>query len=763
MSVLLLLALPATLAAPGVKINEVLYNPAGEDAGNEWIELCNSGSTTVDLTGWTVQGAGTTWSTLFTFPSLSIAPGEHLLIGAGSAYTLSGTVQNGGGTTDGLRIVNGSTTVDTVLYDEPNENLLVDDSGGAGTEFAPTVGEGSSLGRSPDCSDSEDSSIDFVGFETPSPGEENSSGGGGECADPEVRLNEVMMDPVDTDTDAEWVELYNPTSRAIDLSGWAITMRKSESGSATATLPEGTWIEAGDWLVVGETLVSSADVVLGLDLGNDTSSVDSVELYCEGTLLDVVVYGGENDLGWAHEDGVLATVVDKPGEGVSIGRFPDGQDSNDCATDWIALPVASPGASNAAEVDCGCAGSGEVVINEFLPNPSVPKGGEDEDPEWVELHNIGAYPVTLSGWSLRYGTSPSSLKTVDISGLGSIEPGGFLVVGEEGAPNVDLVITLDMGAASSNSDRVELLDCSPCASDTVVYGDDNEDGWTDDSGEIATSLAPGPSDGETLQRCRDGSDTDQSATDWVIATSATPGEPNEDEPCPICVPGSTTIKINELYPDPEGADGDQEWVELYNAGSESQRLDGWVIEAGTSSWGVDFTFPGEVELAPGEFLLIGDVDVPTADLIASSLSLGNSSANPDGVRLIDCVAAVQDTVLYGDGEGEAEDLELLDDQGGATMATMGESGLSIGRRVDGQDSDDNSADFSGTMPPTPGGANEGGSGDGGSSDGGDDDDEGGGCNKKGSSGGGKKCGIFGVAGGLEWVVLALVAIRRRRT
>lgn len=761
MSILLLLALPASLAAPGVKINEILYNPTGTDEGNEWIELCNSGSTSVDLTGWTVQGAGTSWSTLFTFPSLTIAPGEHLLIGAGSAYTLAGTMQNAGGATDGLRIVNGSTTVDTVLYDDPNTNLLVDDSGAVGTEFAPTVSEGSSLGRSPDCSDSEDSSIDFQAFSAPTPGAENSSGGGGECPDPEVRLNELMMDPDGSDTDKEWLELYNPTGRAIDASGWQITMRKSDSGQSTATLPEDTWIEAGGYLVVGEAKVSGADVVLGLDMGNDSSSVDAVELSCGGELIDVAVYGGDNDLGWSHEDGTPASVFPKPSEGYSMGRIPDGQDSNDCAVDWAALERPSPGASNSTVVECTCPGSGEVVINELIPNPAVPDGGEDEDPEWVELHNIGSYPVTLTGWSLRYGTSPSSLTTVDISALGTIGPGEFLVVGEEGALNVDLVAAMDMGAASSNADRVELRDCSPCTSDTVVYGSSNDDEWTDDSGEIATSLAPKPGDGETLQRCRDGYDTDLSATDWVLGSSPTPGEPNEEEACPICAPGEGTIKINELYPDPEGSDGAQEWVELYNAGSSSQRLDGWVLETGTSSWGVDFTFPGEIELAPGEFLLIGNTDVPTADLVATSLGLGNASANPDGVRLLDCVAAVQDTVLYGDSDAEIEDLELTDDQGGSTMAAMGESGLSIGRISDGADSDDNAADFDGNMPPSPGGPNEGGSGDGGA-DGGGDEEPKGGCNKK-STADGKKCGLFGIAGGLEWAVLALVALRRRRS
>ncbi len=49
-----------------VSINEVLFDPAGPDTGNEWIELYNSGAETVDLSGWQLypDGAG-----YYTFPA----------------------------------------------------------------------------------------------------------------------------------------------------------------------------------------------------------------------------------------------------------------------------------------------------------------------------------------------------------------------------------------------------------------------------------------------------------------------------------------------------------------------------------------------------------------------------------------------------------------------------------------------------------------------------------------------------------------------
>ena len=38
----------------------------------------------------------------------------------------------------------------------------------------------------------------------------------------EVLINEVMYDPLINDNYYEWIELYNPTNRSINLTGWKI-------------------------------------------------------------------------------------------------------------------------------------------------------------------------------------------------------------------------------------------------------------------------------------------------------------------------------------------------------------------------------------------------------------------------------------------------------------------------------------------------------------------------------------------------------------
>ena len=50
----LLLALQLQAAAQSLLINEFVYNPDGSDDGLEWIEVCNSGSSAIDIDGWRI-------------------------------------------------------------------------------------------------------------------------------------------------------------------------------------------------------------------------------------------------------------------------------------------------------------------------------------------------------------------------------------------------------------------------------------------------------------------------------------------------------------------------------------------------------------------------------------------------------------------------------------------------------------------------------------------------------------------------------------
>ncbi|KQC02930.1 MAG: hypothetical protein APR54_09845 [Candidatus Cloacimonas sp. SDB] len=161
-----------------VVINEVLYDPSGSDSGYEWIELYNNGDETVDLNGWKILKAGTSFILELSLPEVYIAAHSHFLIGdiyvENTDLTAELSFQNGGSATDGIQLVSpdGQYT-DTVLYDEPNTNCLPDDVTDPGQFFAPDVAGGHSLARISDGLDTDNSADDWFDCENPTPGDTN--------------------------------------------------------------------------------------------------------------------------------------------------------------------------------------------------------------------------------------------------------------------------------------------------------------------------------------------------------------------------------------------------------------------------------------------------------------------------------------------------------------------------------------------------------------------------------------------------------------
>ncbi|NLN85597.1 MAG: lamin tail domain-containing protein, partial [Candidatus Cloacimonetes bacterium] len=130
-----------------VVINEVCFNPVGPDSGKEWIELYNAGDEDLNLEGAKLFSGGRVFTEVFEFPHFILRSKRFLLIGdsqvENAVFVIPLAFQNGGSATDGIRYVSpDGTYTDTVLYDQPNLNMLPDDSGYPGVSFAPNPPEG---------------------------------------------------------------------------------------------------------------------------------------------------------------------------------------------------------------------------------------------------------------------------------------------------------------------------------------------------------------------------------------------------------------------------------------------------------------------------------------------------------------------------------------------------------------------------------------------------------------------------------------------
>ncbi|MDP6446471.1 MAG: lamin tail domain-containing protein [Pirellulaceae bacterium] len=66
------------IAAEGVKLNEIMFDPADDDARGQWIELHNSGEEAVDLSDWTI--ANRTGRSIVALPPWRLPPGAFLVV-----------------------------------------------------------------------------------------------------------------------------------------------------------------------------------------------------------------------------------------------------------------------------------------------------------------------------------------------------------------------------------------------------------------------------------------------------------------------------------------------------------------------------------------------------------------------------------------------------------------------------------------------------------------------------------------------------------
>lgn len=223
----------------------------------------------------------------------------------------------------------------------------------------------------------------------------------------------------------------------------------------------------------------------------------------------------------------------------------------------------------------------------------VQTAGESASDEFVELANLGAETADLAGYSLRKlkpsgdGCVSSALvSTAKFSG--SIAPGGRFIIRH---PNASVPGDLTWSSASyslSDDTGVALVDADGLTLDAVAWG-------TGCGGEGVS--AANPDDGETLvRRTESGNfvDTGDNRSDFETARAAAPA------------PGTETVRVSEIFPDPDAPQDAGEFIELHNYGAEDVDLSGWVLR--DSSKTGKYALPDGTALAPNAFLFVADTD-----------------------------------------------------------------------------------------------------------------------------------------------------------
>jgi hypothetical protein len=267
-------------AQPAVVLNEFMAgnqhavrDPAGD--ADDWIEIYNYGSVPVDVGGFYLTddlGNTTKWRFPTDKPSLTTIPGRGFLIVWADQETGEGPLHanfqlSAAGEQIGLYSAS-KVLVDSVTF---------------GAQQADK-----SYGRLPD------GSGQWQVLSHPSPGKPNNT------APAEVVINEILYHPYHKtnepeNTGQEFIELYNPGTKAVRLTGWRLTR------GVDFTFPD-TTLNAGAYLAVAADVATFKAAHAGITnvvggwSGQLSDSGETIELADDtGLVIDRVPYADEGD------------------------------------------------------------------------------------------------------------------------------------------------------------------------------------------------------------------------------------------------------------------------------------------------------------------------------------------------------------------------------------------------------------------------------------------------------------------------------------
>ncbi len=151
-----------------VQLSEVLYDPSGSDDEFEWIELYNSGSLPVDLSGWSLGWGGSNLDQGHFQLDGVLQPGACVVVGGPQSTAANGSpsffqaedfgsdLQNSGSPGDAVGLFNvpskdiqpNTVPFDAVIYGADNGSQLLDETGKVGAVDVADAPQGSSVERS---------------------------------------------------------------------------------------------------------------------------------------------------------------------------------------------------------------------------------------------------------------------------------------------------------------------------------------------------------------------------------------------------------------------------------------------------------------------------------------------------------------------------------------------------------------------------------------------------------------------------------------
>ncbi len=262
--------------------------------------------------------------------------------------------------------------------------------------------------------------------------------------------------------------------------------------------------------------------------------------------------------------------------------------------------------------------------------------GNKSDDEFIELYNSFDGSFDLTGYQLRRKTESGSESSIKVFEKKSIIPahGFFLWANSGGIFKKPLADAETSSSALADNNSIALYTKSGVAGvlvDSLTWGK----GALFQSG---VSVFPNPAKNTSLVR-------DVNTLAWLLSNSSTPTNsigltyipPPPAPPPPIPTPPPiskpSTVRVNEVFPNPSAKNDQGEFIELYNFGSLPQDISDWLIH--DNSAGGQYIFPAGTLIVPDSYLVITDTTF--------TFSLNNSD---ETLSLFDSHHVLIDTMSY---------------------------------------------------------------------------------------------------------------------
>ena len=552
-----------------VVINEIMYNPQGDDSGNEWLEVFNNSTSTIDLTDWKIFEGGANHGLTLKQGDKNLNPGSYAVISNGgdtaaliSDYPdFSGTIFESpfslNNTGETIMLKNQDLKIDEVAY----QNSWGADGNGKSLQLFPELAEANKW-KEAKPTPGVKNELDLVETDISATTTDSTSTNETNTPDPnagKILISEIMAGAGAGRADEEFVELYNLSSAPIDLTGFSLKRKSSVAATSTQVLAssevfKNKIIPANGFFLVGSQEYQG-DVV-----SDARYSSQSYHLAYDDDA--VILYSGSEAIDEADYSSVM--------EGQSIER--KAFENNSC--------VSAQDSGEYSGNNCDTDNSFDFE-NRISPRPQ----NSQSFPEPRQK------PTQPENFSLSYSTSTNKIifewqPSADYSGSGN----GIIYVIKDASASGNLLPDIRTPYLSSETSISELgktykFSLTAC----------DKDGLCSEAAEKEIAFDPIPAPGETVlaQNVMDGKSTEA----WTIDYFQWMG-----------VEATTTFKSLEIYGE---SDLNQRWLAGFCKVSDfsmaqcffdpnfAQAYSNETFSVPNEKTLLTFSFPSPITLVPG--------------------------------------------------------------------------------------------------------------------------------------------------------------------